>query len=187
MLWPYRARERELGRCTPYTHAIGTQAIATQHLTRQSPADGLPPGAGAAPNIAASSPVKRYAALFDQLEHQAPSRASARKALRARGGELGDEGRGEGRAADGHLIPTRTSSLGRGTLAGREALTPKNSAHDHHLVRIELPVHLPGTGVGRCIMLIKKELAHPSGQFFPVRQQRQHCAAQSWLHRRCSN
>ena len=48
MLWPYRARERELGRCTPYTHAIGTQAIATQHLTRQSPADGVPERRGQA-------------------------------------------------------------------------------------------------------------------------------------------
>ena len=86
-----------------------------------------------------------------------------------------------------HIGNQPKAHIRQGTLAGREALTPKNSAHDHHLVRIELPVHLPGTGVGRCIMSIKKELAHQSGQFFTVRQQRQHCAAQSWLHRRCSN
>ena len=91
------------------------------------------------------------------------------------------------RVAGAHLISTCISSLDRGTLAGREAPAPMMSAHSHHVVRIELPVHLPGTWVVRLIMSMEKELARRAGQFFPAPKPRERCAAQSWLHRRCSN
>lgn len=63
---------------------------ATQHLTRTLTANALPPGAETVPRMVVSNPVECRAAAFDQLEHHAPSRAIARKALRARGRELDD-------------------------------------------------------------------------------------------------